>query len=35
MTKRLQSFDTDDGQMCARMGCIDNHDRTSARGSGA
>jgi hypothetical protein len=35
MTKRLQSFDTDAGQVCARMGCIDDHDRTSARGSGA
>jgi hypothetical protein len=35
MTKRLQTFDTDAGRMCARMGCIDDHDRTSARGSGA
>jgi hypothetical protein len=35
MTKRLQTFDTDAGQMCARIGCIDDHDRTSARGSGA
>jgi hypothetical protein len=35
MTNRLQSFGTDAGQMCARMGCIDDHDRASARGSSA
>ena len=35
MTKRLQSFGTDAGQVCARIGRIDDHDRTSARGSGA
>jgi len=35
MTKRLQSFGTDARQVCACMGCIDDHDRTSARGNGA
>ena len=35
MTMRLQSIGSDAGQVCARFGCIDDHDRTSARGSGA